>query len=462
MADWELSQLAVRATPAVTDYVPLLVPTDTSTPPADAFGSDQRATIPALVKAAIDTTAADIAASPGTQAAGAVGKPADSGHVHPQPPFFAPTGLTGAVQAARFAGATASGAPVSGTFATGDFIVDQTGIIWLCTSAGSPGTWVALYSTAGGQAIAGNLIVNNPSHYANGTFVGQSDGAQYSNFNLADNVYPLDGLGHYWAFSHRFDAPAHRLVIFNYNGSAYTNAVQITEAGAVSTLHNTLEDGNGNATFAGTVTLPAGTTSLAPLKLTSGTVLTSPAAGAAEYDGAAAYLTNETTSGRGLVPVEQRFRLTAAGSAISTIANYFGTTSNISLVSGAEYEIEIDCWFLKTTAGTVTWTFTNSAAPASMTIDYQLSPATGIVTTAAATDLFGQQYNVTATAPTVVSASLTTAVNHRHRFKIRLVNGTGTSLKIQATAGAGTITPGINSYWKAVRVPAANVGTFAA
>jgi hypothetical protein len=430
MADWEFSQLPVKSSPAATtDYLPLLDTLDTTTPPAGAGGSDKRATIDLVVNSV---------------------------------PKFAPKGLTGAVQAARFAGATASGAPVSGTFATGDFIVDQTGIIWLCTAAGSPGTWVALYSTAGGQTIAGNLIVNNPSGYANGTFVGQSDGAQYSNFNLADNIYPLDATGHYWAFSHRFDAPAHRLLIFNYNGSAYTDVLQITEAGAITTLHSTLEDGSGGMAPAGTLTLPAGTTSLTPLKFTSGTLLTAAAAGAHEYDGAAAYVTNEVTSGRGLVPVEQRFRLTATGSTISTIANYFGTTSNISLVSGAEYEIEIDCWFLKTTAGTVTWTFTNSAAPASMTIDYQLSPATGIVTTAAATDLFGQQYNVTATAPTVVSASLTTAVNHRHRFKIRLINGTGTSLKIQATASAGTITPGVNSYWKAVRVPAANVGTFAA
>jgi hypothetical protein len=328
------------------------------------------------------------------------------------------------------------------------------------------GTPVTAHNTlddgSGNATFGGNLLVNKGSGYANGIFVAPGDGAQYSNFNLADGVYPLDALGHYWAFSHRADAPAHRLLIFNYNGSAYTDVLQITEAGAITSLHSTLEDGNGNMTVGATLNLGTGTASLAPLKFTAGTNLTSAAAGAVEYDGVGTYATNETTSGRGLVPVEQRFRLTATGGTISTIANYFGATSNISLVSGAEYEIEIDAWFLKTTAGTVTWTFTNSAAPTSMTIDYQLSPASGIVTTAAATDLFGQQYNVTATAPTVVSASLTTAVNHRHRFKIRLINGTGTSLKIQATAGAGTITPGINSYWKAVRVPAANVGSFAA
>ena len=55
---------------------------------------------------------------------------------------FLPTGLTGVgVGAARFVGGTASGAPVSGTFALGDFIIDQTGSFWICTVAGTPGTW---------------------------------------------------------------------------------------------------------------------------------------------------------------------------------------------------------------------------------------------------------------------------------------------------------------------------------
>lgn len=50
-------------------------------------------------------------------------------------------GLTGAVAASRYAGATVSGAPQTGTFAVGDFVIDQSGAIWICTAAGSPGTW---------------------------------------------------------------------------------------------------------------------------------------------------------------------------------------------------------------------------------------------------------------------------------------------------------------------------------
>jgi len=67
------------------------------------------------------------------------------------------TGLPGATAASRHAGATASGAPVSGTFAVGDFIVDQTGLMWVCTAAGTPGTWVQV----GGSSGAPGTTVSN-------------------------------------------------------------------------------------------------------------------------------------------------------------------------------------------------------------------------------------------------------------------------------------------------------------
>jgi len=65
----------------------------------------------------------------------------------------AASGLTGATAASRYVGATASGAPSSGTFAVGDFVVSQTGHVYICTSAGSPGTWTDAGSV-------GNLITS--------------------------------------------------------------------------------------------------------------------------------------------------------------------------------------------------------------------------------------------------------------------------------------------------------------
>ncbi|HEV2403122.1 MAG TPA: hypothetical protein VGS08_02885, partial [Candidatus Saccharimonadales bacterium] len=51
------------------------------------------------------------------------------------------TGLAGATAAVRYVGGTTSGHPTTGTFAVGDFVIDQTGATWICTSAGTPGTW---------------------------------------------------------------------------------------------------------------------------------------------------------------------------------------------------------------------------------------------------------------------------------------------------------------------------------
>ena len=55
-------------------------------------------------------------------------------------------GLTGATVATRFVGGTTNGSPASGTFAVGDFIVDATSSIWVCTTAGTPGTWSSTIS----------------------------------------------------------------------------------------------------------------------------------------------------------------------------------------------------------------------------------------------------------------------------------------------------------------------------
>jgi hypothetical protein len=58
------------------------------------------------------------------------------------------TGLTGAANATRFVGATTSGKPITGAFLVGDYVIDRSnGQFWVCTVAGSPGTWVSRVSS---------------------------------------------------------------------------------------------------------------------------------------------------------------------------------------------------------------------------------------------------------------------------------------------------------------------------
>jgi hypothetical protein len=53
-------------------------------------------------------------------------------------------GLTGATETTRFVGGTSDVAPTSGAFEVGDLVVSRTGKIWVCTVAGSPGTWAGI------------------------------------------------------------------------------------------------------------------------------------------------------------------------------------------------------------------------------------------------------------------------------------------------------------------------------
>jgi len=220
-----------------------------------------------------------------------------------------------------------------------------------------------------------------------------------------------------------------------------------------------------STTFANTVQLAVGTSSIAPLDFLAKPNTTTSITGSCEYDANTFYGTIGTTLGRGAIPVFNEFKLIAAGTTVTTtIGNYFGTTSNIPLVASAFYEIEIILYFLKTTAGTVTWTLTNSAAPISQDIYYEMSPFTGIVAPpGTATMLKGQVYNDTTAAYAFsTGTNLSSAANHYARFKIFLDNGSGTSLKIQATCSAGSITPGIGSRWSARKLPAINNSNYSA
>ena len=81
-------------------------------------------------------------------------------------PDFVASGLTGATGGYRWVGSkTTSGAPTSGTFAVGDMMWDITATLWICTIAGTPGTWNPVSSidltrrSATATAILGEVTV---------------------------------------------------------------------------------------------------------------------------------------------------------------------------------------------------------------------------------------------------------------------------------------------------------------
>lgn len=105
------------------------------------------------------------------------------------------------------------------------------------------------------------------------------------------------------------------------------------------------------AILKGGLQLAAGTTSLSPLTLQSGTSLTAATAGAMEYDGNLVYLTPNATAGRAFLPSTLIYRLNAnlAGGTGTAAQKVLGV--GITLPASTIYEFEYLFTFTKT-AGT--------------------------------------------------------------------------------------------------------------
>ena len=212
------------------------------------------------------------------------------------------------------------------------------------------------------------------------------------------------------------------------------------------------------------LTLAAGTATAAtgPLKLTSGTNLTTAEAGVIEYDGSNFYLTPDTTHGRNVILASQQYELSSAGSAFGPGgASFFGASSNASLSAASTYDIECFCYFLKTTAGTLTWSpqFSSAATVAHAILSY--TPVTGFTTT----NISGNMVNAQATQQTVTNmtfaatASHTSAVFHIAKFSINVRTNAACNFRLVVTQSAGTITPQAGSFYT-VREVVNNAGAF--
>lgn len=101
------------------------------------------------------------------------------------------------------------------------------------------------------------------------------------------------------------------------------------------------------STASGGLTLSAGTTTVAPLDFTAGVNLTTPVAGAMEYDGKVIYATPQSTQ-RGVVPGAQYYRLdsTVVGGNVTTAQNILGV--GVTLSANTVYEFEAAFMFIKT------------------------------------------------------------------------------------------------------------------
>lgn len=134
-----------------------------------------------------------------------------------------------------------------------------------------------------------------------------------------------------------------------------TNKGLIIQSGSTTQTANLQEWQNSAGTILGSVgasglfvltsaSLAAGTATIPALRLTSGVTLTTPVAGAVEYDGTTAYFTTNTSaSSRGVIPT-LLIRVASASLALvnNTVAQpVFSSSGTINLAANTAYEFEM-------------------------------------------------------------------------------------------------------------------------
>jgi hypothetical protein len=177
------------------------------------------------------------------------------------------------------------------------------------------------------------------------------------------------------------------------------------------------------------------------------------------------YSTLNTTSGRGSVPAQQVYRLTAAGTSITALTAYYffsslATTSStaINLEATSVYDIEMHCYFSKVTnAGTLIWTLAASSAPTLMSGYYTANPITGIGSGAPTTGFAASSGATTAAFPATGSLSV---ASHSFFFKIQVVTNAATNFGLTVTQSATGLTPAAGSYYRVTKI-ATTTGAFA-
>ena len=217
------------------------------------------------------------------------------------------------------------------------------------------------------------------------------------------------------------------------------------------------------------VVAPAGTTTLAPILLTSGTNLTSATAGAIEYDGKVVYGTPIGTQ-RGIVPTQQYYRLDSAlaGSNATGAQSLFGV--GVTLSASTVYEFEI-IFAISKTAGTTSHTVSvGFGGTATLNnIGYEIITQNGSAATAggiSGASINGFIATATATAIDTAQAAAAYSINGTIKGTIS-INAGGTFIPQYTLSAApgGAYSTAAGSYIRinplSASGAATNVGTWA-
>lgn len=238
---------------------------------------------------------------------------------------------------------------------------------------------------------------------------------------------------------------------FTLFSSATTAAGARTAIGAAALTGLSTQDFAAKHLTADKITFSAGTVTVAPIILTAGTNLTTPAAGSTEYDGKVFYDT-PVASGRGLRVINHFTALTAdfVGTDVATAQPFFSTAQDVLTVSAStSYEFEANISMSRaagTTSHTIGILFGGTATFTSIGYVADTTSTTGNVL-GTTSSIFG----VVATTTVVTAASTTATENNVIKLKgIMRINVAGTIIPqfIFSAAPGGVPTIRANSYFK--------------
>lgn len=157
------------------------------------------------------------------------------------------------------------------------------------------------------------------------------------------------------------------------------------------------------------------------------------------------------------------FEIDADGSAFGTsITDLFGTNTAITTLATTRYEFEMLLWWVRTTAGTTTFTFTSTQAFNRFNAAAFKSPAAGSAAWATSFNHAAiEGINTTTPAlPATLSETLNTA--QMALIKGSFKTGTAGNFRFRVTNSAGTWTLQAGSKFKIWRMGSGNKGSFVA
>jgi len=210
-------------------------------------------------------------------------------------PDFKITGLTGATAGtSRLVGTTSAGPPTTGTFATGDLVIDQTATIWVCTAAGTPGTWSNIIpnslvvrsatATAGtgeftifGTSGTSGQTITLPAVAINGAVYQIKNLSAYT-VNILGGTNSISVSGTIYSASTPYTIPLNAAYTFVYSGGVWFCFVttDINKMGGLPLAVTGGGTGTATAPAVGSIPVATSTSAYTPLAIgTNGQVLTS-------------------------------------------------------------------------------------------------------------------------------------------------------------------------------------------